>query len=338
MSAVLRRGRLVWRPLRHRISRYAAHTPDLHRLLQQLPLPLQAAPVGSLHCPPQQTLPPVQTVPQAPQLVVVFRAVHTPLQHPCPLEHLLPQVPQLFASMVTLTHLPLQRVCGGVHTVWHAPSTQLCPAPHVVPQAPQFVTVLRSVQTPLQQPCPDPQVETHLPVAASQRSQLVALHAVARQVFPQTRVFGQQTPLIQVDCPATHVETHVPVAALQTSHAVGLQAVTRQVLPQTLVFGQHAPARQVSCAVQEETHRPLAASQTWHCSGSHAVARHVLPQTLVFGQHTPAMQVSLAPQETPQRPQFCSSSRRFLQTPEQHASPAAVLQASAHSPQLLLSF
>ncbi len=109
-------------------------------------------------------------------------------------------------------------------------------------------------------------------------------------------------------------------------------------MPQTLVFGQHTPAMQVSLAPQVETQAPCVGLQTSHWSGSHAVARHVLPQTLVFGQHTPAMQVALAPQELPQAPQFCSSSRRFLQTPEQHASPARVLHSLKQEPQLLLSF
>jgi hypothetical protein len=98
---------------------------------------------------------------------------------------------------------------------------------------------------------------------------------------------------------------------------------------------------QVWLPVQVETQASLPSAstpQTSHCCRSQAVARQVLPQILVFGQHTPAMQVALAPHGLPQAPQFCSSSRRFLQTPEQHASPAAVLQASAHLPQLLLSF
>jgi hypothetical protein len=94
---------------------------------------------------------------------------------------------------------------------------------------------------------------------------------------------------------------------------------------------------QVSCAVQFETQAPLVRSHRSHCAGSHAVSRHVLPQILVFGQHTPAMQVALGPQELPQAPQFCSSSRRFLQTPEQHASPASVLHALKQAPQFLLS-
>jgi hypothetical protein len=211
MSAVLRRGRLVWRPLRHGISRYVVHTfaaplvGASHLLLQQLPLPLHCAPAGSLHSPPQQTLPPVQTVPQAPQLMSVFRAVHTPLQHPCPVAHVVPQVPQLFASVVRLTHWPLQRVCGGVHTVWHIPLTQLCPGW---------------------------QEETHPPVAGSQTSQLAVLQAVARQVPPQILASGQQTPAIQVSF-APQVETHLPVAGSQTSQLVALQAVARQVLPHT---------------------------------------------------------------------------------------------------------
>ncbi len=63
----------------------------------------------------------------------------------------------------------------------------------------------------------------------------------------------------------------------------------------------------------------------------------VVVLTLVFGQHTPEMQVALAPHALPHAPQFCSSSNRFLQTPEQHASPARVLHALKHVPQLLLS-
>ena len=85
MSAVLRRGRLVWRPLRHRISRYATQNPDLHRLLQHWPLPVQVAPEGRLHCPPQQTLRPVQVTqvpPPEPQSRFVLPAWQTPLEQP----------------------------------------------------------------------------------------------------------------------------------------------------------------------------------------------------------------------------------------------------------------
>jgi hypothetical protein len=152
-------------------------------------------------------------------------------------------------------------------------------------------------------------------------------------------------PELQAVFGAVQVETQValPFASTpQVSHLFASQAVARQVLLHTLVFGQQNPAIQVDCPathVETQASLPFASTpQISHLFASQAVVRQVLPQILVFGQHTPAMQVELAPQELPQPPQFCSSSRRFLQTPEQHASPARVLQASAHLPQLLLSF
>ena len=144
-------------------------------------------------------------------------------------------------------------------------------------------------------------------------------------------------------CPHEETQRNCPVLSTwQTSHLL-VSHVTPQPPQLVTVFSSlQTPPQQLRLPVQVETHWPAPVVgltlHTSHLDGSHAVARQVLPQTLVLGQQAPARQVSLAPHDLPQRPQFCSSSKRFLQTPEQHASPAVVLQASAHSPQLLLSF
>jgi hypothetical protein len=91
-------------------------TPIRQRLLQQLPFPLQGAPLGSLHCPPQQTFSPVQVThvpPPLPQRRFVFPVwqmlfeqqpeqapgpqTQVPFEQPVPVgqvTHVAPPVPQ----------------------------------------------------------------------------------------------------------------------------------------------------------------------------------------------------------------------------------------------------
>ncbi len=124
-------------------------------MLQQLPLPLQAAPVGSLHCPPQQTLPPVQVAqvpPPDPQSRFVLPAWQTPfwqqpeqlplaphtqvpLWHPVPLGQLAqiaPPVPQnwlvLPVRQVPPSQQPVQ--VAGEHTLTHEPFWHCWFCPH----------------------------------------------------------------------------------------------------------------------------------------------------------------------------------------------------------------
>src|SRR5437868_5001145 len=59
----------------------------------------------------------VQTPPQAPQLLMVFREVQTPPQHPKPAAHVTPQPPQLLV-VFSAAHAPLQQP-------W--PAAQACP-------------------------------------------------------------------------------------------------------------------------------------------------------------------------------------------------------------------
>jgi hypothetical protein len=100
------------------------------------------------HTPCRQVACAGQTVPQAPQLVLVFRRVHVPLQQPCPLGHV-PQVrvppqpsgmePQFFPCATQLVGVqphtfgvpPPPQVCGGVHV----PQLSVPPQPlDAVPQ------------------------------------------------------------------------------------------------------------------------------------------------------------------------------------------------------------
>ncbi len=66
----------------------------------------------------------------------------------------LPAVPQLAGDACLQTPLSQQPLgqLAGVQTSTQVPLTHAWPFPHWTPHAPQFVTVLRAVQTPLQQP------------------------------------------------------------------------------------------------------------------------------------------------------------------------------------------
>jgi len=67
--------------------------------LQQTWLPGQApVTLPQVQFPLTQLSPAGQAWPQAPQLLVVFRAVHTPLQQPDPAGQMTPHPPQLLVS------------------------------------------------------------------------------------------------------------------------------------------------------------------------------------------------------------------------------------------------
>jgi hypothetical protein len=169
--------------------------PPVHTVPQVPQLVLLAA--RSTHTPPQQAgvVPAVQAVPQVPQLVaLVWRLVHTPPQHDCPAGQACPQLPQFPGLVWTFTQLPPQHTEGAVQVVPHAPQ--------LVPPVPP---VSRFTQVPLQQVCPAAQHTALAPVPH---------RAVAHtQVHPGPRI----CPLGQVV--ATHMlalaQKVVPAGQLQ---------------------------------------------------------------------------------------------------------------------------
>ncbi len=117
----------------------AAQVPPPHAY-RTVPLPSQAK--------DGQHMPPSQTFPHAPQLVVELGATHLPsqkmapaLQHPplvhvCPSAQCAPQVPQFAWSLPRSTHSPPHDVCPSGQP--QAPAEQVSPAEHAWPQAPQL--------------------------------------------------------------------------------------------------------------------------------------------------------------------------------------------------------
>jgi len=72
---------------------------------------------------------------------------HTPLKHDCPDAQAFPHDPQFFASVIQLTHVPLQLFSPVPHpdAPEHAPFTHDFPDAHTFPQEPQleaFVSLL----------------------------------------------------------------------------------------------------------------------------------------------------------------------------------------------------
>lgn len=96
-------------------------------------------------------MPPLQIVPQLPQLALSVCSstqvvphtdwpatghAHAPAVHVCALEQTVPQAPQLSGSVAVSVQVPL-------HTVWpveqvQTPATQLVPPLHATPQPPQL--------------------------------------------------------------------------------------------------------------------------------------------------------------------------------------------------------
>jgi hypothetical protein len=137
--------------------------PDLQALCEQVPV---LGPSHDEHEPLMHVLPPLQTVPQLPQLLLsdaVF--THAPLQHDW-LPHAFPHDPQLLGSVLVSTQTLLHAVWLPLQPSVHLPATQLHvefggPPVHAVPHAPQFfASVWVSMQAPLQR---EPVVHAHLP-------------------------------------------------------------------------------------------------------------------------------------------------------------------------------
>jgi hypothetical protein len=103
------------------------------------------------HAPAVQLCVEVQTVPQAPQLVVSLAvSTHTPLhevvpeghrqrpvEHDVPAGQRVPQAPQLFESVAVFTQVVPQVTLPAGHV--HAPAVHTCEGPQVTPQAPQLL-------------------------------------------------------------------------------------------------------------------------------------------------------------------------------------------------------
>jgi hypothetical protein len=99
-------------------------------------------PSGQRQLPPEQVLPPVHLLPQAPQLLLSFPVfthvpphgfwpaghLQTPEEHDAPLGHLVPHPLQLIGSLWVLTQICLQSVSPEAHILMHWPFWQDLPA------------------------------------------------------------------------------------------------------------------------------------------------------------------------------------------------------------------
>jgi hypothetical protein len=132
------------------------------RVSTQMPPQSVGVELGQTQLPLAQTLPPRQTVPQAPQFIEsLLRSVQVPLPQltvsagqQTPFEQLpvsqgAPQAPQLLALLWVFTQEPPQQEGAAVV--------------QALSQAPQWVVLFRSVQVPLQQPSPSSQAFLQAP-------------------------------------------------------------------------------------------------------------------------------------------------------------------------------
>ena len=113
-------------------------------------------PAGQRHMPLWQLVPPMQGVPQVPQLALSLCRLRQVADEPVPqsvcpdgqaqvldwqvrpLVQTVPQAPQLLASTRVSRHWPLQKVCPLGQVFWQTPATQAWPVVHTLPQAPQL--------------------------------------------------------------------------------------------------------------------------------------------------------------------------------------------------------
>jgi hypothetical protein len=138
-----------------------------HAGLQNVPQPA----LDWTHPPLQHWSPVSQTLPQAPQLVLLAEVLwQTPLQHWSPERHALPHLPQSVFEVLRFWQPSVQAVSLGVQTqedpVTHLPLQQVSPVWQAFPQVPQLGAgrpALRFAQVPLQQTSPFGQALPHAP-------------------------------------------------------------------------------------------------------------------------------------------------------------------------------
>lgn len=177
------------RPLPHDV----VHVPVEHTCIDAHLFPQEPQLLGSpcvlVHTPPQrwpllkhthwpiwQVVPPLQTMPQAPQLAlsvcsstqaaphcvcpVVQLEVHLPLAQSWPGPQAVLHAPQLFVSVCVFVQVPLQSVCPPGQRHWLI--VQLALVGHALPHDPQLaLSVLVSTQPPLHCVRPAPQLDPH---------------------------------------------------------------------------------------------------------------------------------------------------------------------------------
>jgi hypothetical protein len=248
--------------------------------------------------------------------------VQAPLAQTSLAAQTLPQVPQFLGSVVVVTQVPLQSVCGlGQEQALFA---QAFPPVHFTPQVPQLLmSLVRFTQTPAQSVWPVPHLLSHLLLMQSG----VAAGQVVVQL-PQavgSFVVFLQVPL-QSDCPDGQVQlppTQVlpPVHLIPQSPQLSLSEPTLMQEPLQILFGAvqvvpgtQAPPWQVSVAAQ-------ALPQVPQLLPSVAVLTHLPEQSVrpPTQEHLPATQLNPAAAShfVPQAPQLLLSLWGSMQEPLQ---------------------
>ena len=125
-----------------------------------------------MQVPDWQVFPPVQVMPQPPQLLLsVWLFLQAPVQQMPPLTRLVTQLveqaPQAVASVFKFLHTPLQSVRPEGHL--HAPAWHVLPPVQTFPQPPQLLlSDWLSLHEPVQQMPPLPRLVMQLVVQAPQ--------------------------------------------------------------------------------------------------------------------------------------------------------------------------
>jgi hypothetical protein len=293
--------------------------------------PLQLVwPGAHWQLPSLHVLPPLQTVPQPPQLLLsVFRSLHWPEQFVLPglqtqpppthiesVEQTVAHVPQWFGSLLVLVHTPLQLVWPAGQL--HAPAVQTAPTAQVFPQAPQFFgSLVLLTQTPPHSVLPAGQEQapaTHdapLPQETPHAPQLVASVPVSTHVVPQSFLpSGQpQTPAVQ-DSPGRQVLLHAPQFAVPWG--------TQPPLQNSVFVGQmQVPVTQLWPGAQESGQPPQCAAS--FCRSTQAPPQLVRPGGQVATQSL-LLQTSLVLQSFAHAPQFFGSDKMLTQAPLHESS------------------
>ena len=214
----------------------------------------------------------LQTVPQAPQLLLlIVVSTQMPLQSVSPAGHLHWPAWHVSPPVQALPHLPQSRrlACRLTHEAPHAvsdasvhvqaPVVQVWVAPQRFPQVPQLVLLV--------------DVSTHVPLHLVSASGQPATHMPPVQTKPAPQALPHMPQLVGSE----DVSTHVPPTPASLA-------------PQSVVFGGHPHAPPVHCmppvqalphfpqsfeVVCKLTHAPL--QRSWPLGHLHVLDAHIVP-------------------------------------------------------------
>ena len=313
--------------------------------------PGEQAQVPSMHGPPAG-----QTVPQAPQLRLLFRtltqtlphivwpapvlqpATQAPAVHIWPAGHAIPHPPQLRGSICVSEHVVPQSASFAPQTHWLA--TQLAPEGHGVLQAPQLSgSLVRSTQEV-------PQVARPPPPSAVPPSAVahVSAHVPCAQTSPAGHTTPQPPQLFASLCVRTQLPLHLapplahwhepPWQVVPAPHTVSQPPQLELSVCSSTQEPPHAkrPPPQVHLPATQGT-EPHEVPHEPQLFGSLVSSTQEPPQIERFGAHcnwqAPATHAAPCEQVTPHEPQLVGSEEVSTHAPEQRAGCTQVVHAQA---------